>query len=38
MMWLIHIVAFIFFFPALLITIPLHIMINNQKKAAAPPE
>jgi hypothetical protein len=31
MMWILHIVALVFFAPALFVTIPLHIIINNQK-------
>lgn len=31
MMWILHIVALIFFLPALFVTIPLHIIIANQK-------
>lgn len=29
MMWLLHICAVLFFFPALFITIPMHILINK---------
>jgi hypothetical protein len=31
MMWVLHIVAIIFFIPALFITIPFHILIGIQK-------
>lgn len=31
MMWILHIVALVFFAPALFVTIPLHIIISNQK-------
>ena len=32
MMWILHIVCLIFFFPLLVITIPLHLIMNNQNK------
>lgn len=32
MMWILHIVALIFFLPALFVTIPLHLIMNNQNK------
>lgn len=40
MMWILHIIAFIFFFPALFITIPLHILIVKTKaqQAQQPPQ
>ena len=38
MMWVLHIVAIIFFIPALFLTIPLHIIINNQKPKEVPKE
>lgn len=32
MMWVLHICAVLFFLPALFVTIPLHIIINMNKK------
>jgi hypothetical protein len=32
MMWILHIVAVLFFIPALFVTIPFHIIINMNKK------
>lgn len=37
MFWFIHIMAAIFFIPALLLTIPLHIISNKLDKARAQP-
>lgn len=31
MMWFLHVVALLFFMPALFVTIPLHIIINQKK-------
>lgn len=31
MIWLIHVIAVIFFFPALILTIPLHLILNAVK-------
>ena len=32
MMWILHIVALVFFLPALFITIPMHIIIGKMSK------
>ena len=32
MFWIIHIIALLFFFPALIITIPLHMIYNSMNK------
>lgn len=32
MMWILHIVALLFFAPALFVTIPLHIIIGKMSK------
>lgn len=32
MIWIIHLCALLFFAPALLITIPLHMVLNGQKR------
>jgi len=32
MFWILHLCAVLFFFPALFLTIPLHIIANNQKR------
>jgi hypothetical protein len=32
MFWIIHLIALLFFFPALLVTIPLHLIYNAMKK------
>lgn len=34
MFWILHIIAFLFFIPALFVTIPLHIIAGSIRKAA----
>ena len=36
MMWIIHIVCVIFFLPALILTIPLHLILNAVKENKQP--
>lgn len=31
MMWILHLMALLFFAPALFVTIPFHILINSKK-------
>lgn len=32
MFWLLHLIALVLFLPALFVTIPLHIIVNQQRK------
>jgi len=32
MFWILHLCALFFFLPALFLTIPLHIIVSNQKR------
>jgi len=38
MMWIIHIVCIIFFLPALILTIPLHLILNAVESNKQPVE